>query len=123
MRQPPAATDIAIIEPPPQGSSDVNELGWYLARATRTIMLNATVERQERAALLALFGKTIVETAIAANAAVIASPPTQANVQSLQATINLLVSQVNALSTTLGALVDAINANLKSLPNSGLQEN
>lgn len=124
--QPPATTDIAIPQPPPRDQNDGEELFRFLSQASKSGQFNATLQRQERATLLALFGKTVVETAIAkavADATVIANPPTQANVVALQASLNAaitvlngVVTQLNSLSVTVGALVDAANANLKSLP-------
>jgi len=86
-------------------------------------MLNGRLERQARASLLSLYGKAVPPAAIPNNATAIGNPPTQAQVQSLQATINALVVQVNALTAALAPLLDAVNANLKSLPDTAVQEN
>jgi hypothetical protein len=114
--QAPAVTDVAIPTPPPRDGNDPDELLRFLWQFSRAGIFNATLARQDRAIMLALFGKTLTETAITANAAVIANPPTQAQMVQVQGTVNALVAQVNALTVILGALVDAINANLKSLP-------
>lgn len=124
--QPPSSTDITIPQPPPRDQNDGDALFRFLAQTTKSGQFNATLQRQERATLLALFGATITKTAIAkavADATVIANPPTQANVVALQtsvnaaiAQLNLVVAQTNALTTLVAALIDAVNANLKSLP-------
>jgi hypothetical protein len=125
--QPPASTDIAIPQPPPREQEDQEQLYRHLAQSSKAGQFNATLQRQERAALLAIYGKTaLVQTAIQAavkDTTVIASPPTQANVQALQASVNaaitqlnLVITQLNALTGIVGPLLDAVNANLKSLP-------
>lgn len=114
--QPPSAEDIAIPTPPPREQGDEDQLFRFLSQTAKAGQFNATLQRQERATLLSIFGVTIDATVIAGNGTAIANPPTQANVQSLQATINLLVLRVNILSIVLAAFLDAANANLKSLP-------
>jgi hypothetical protein len=124
--QPPSSEDIAIPTPPPREQGDEDQLFRFLSQTAKAGQFNATLQRQERATLLALFGKAVAEAALAsatADATVIANPPTQANVVALQASLNAAitalnaaVTQVNSLSATLGAMVDAANANLKSLP-------
>lgn len=123
--QPPAATDIAIPEPPPRpdgGEFDNDELYRHLARQSKAGQFNATLERQARAVLLSLYGATLDGSALAKNATAISSPPTQAQVQSVQTTVNAAIDRINALSTLLAAFVAAVNADLKSLPATAQQQ-
>lgn len=113
---PPSVTDIVIPTPPPADNADQDALDQFLWQFSKSTTFNAVLSRQARAVLLSLFGKSLAEIPIVANATTISSPPTQAQVISVQATVNQLVTQLNVVTALLGTLVDAINANLKSLP-------
>lgn len=112
----PSLQDVKVPQTPTR-SLNPQDANLYAVALYQVILVNALVTRQHRAVLIDLSALIVSDMpALAALAQAISNPPTQAEVQAIQAKVNELVARSNLIVQRLTALKTSAGGNIKPVP-------